>query len=82
MLLAFSAGPEELEVMLLSLTFGNIDVQRFFDPLIIASQYLNYSRVHNSHVTAVSATLFLCFITSRKRRNGEGRLGEPRASRL
>ena len=28
MLLAFSAKPEELEVLLLSVTFGNIDVQR------------------------------------------------------
>ena len=28
MLLAFSAKPEELEVLLLSITFGNIDVQR------------------------------------------------------
>jgi hypothetical protein len=29
MLLAFAAEPEELEVLLLSLTFGNVDVQRF-----------------------------------------------------
>lgn len=29
MLLAFSAKPEELDVLMLSLTFGNVDVQRY-----------------------------------------------------
>lgn len=29
MLLAFSASPEELEVLMLSLTFGNVDVQKY-----------------------------------------------------
>lgn len=28
MLLAFAAKPEELEVLLLSITFGNIDVEK------------------------------------------------------
>jgi inosine-uridine nucleoside N-ribohydrolase len=28
MLLAFSAAPDEVEVLLLSLTFGNIEVRR------------------------------------------------------
>lgn len=28
MLLAFSAKPEELDILMLSLTFGNVDVQR------------------------------------------------------
>jgi hypothetical protein len=28
MLLAFAASPEEVEVLLISLTFGNIEVQR------------------------------------------------------
>jgi inosine-uridine nucleoside N-ribohydrolase len=30
MLLAFAAKPEELEVLLLSVTYGNVDVQRYF----------------------------------------------------
>ena len=29
MLLAFSATPDELEVLMLSLTFGNVDVQKY-----------------------------------------------------
>jgi len=29
LLLAFSAKPEELEVLLVSITFGNIDVQKY-----------------------------------------------------
>jgi len=29
LLLAFSAKPEELEVVLVSITFGNIDVQKY-----------------------------------------------------
>jgi len=29
LLLAFSAQPEELEVLLVSITFGNIDVQKY-----------------------------------------------------
>jgi inosine-uridine nucleoside N-ribohydrolase len=29
MLLAFSAKPEELDILMLSLTFGNVDVQKF-----------------------------------------------------
>lgn len=29
MLLAFSAKPEELDVLMISLTFGNVDVQKY-----------------------------------------------------
>ena len=31
MLLAFAASPEEIEVLLLSITFGNVDVQKCAD---------------------------------------------------
>jgi hypothetical protein len=29
MLLAFSAKPEELDILMVSLTFGNVDVQKY-----------------------------------------------------
>jgi inosine-uridine nucleoside N-ribohydrolase len=29
MLLAFSAKPEELDILMLSLTFGNVEVQKY-----------------------------------------------------
>jgi len=48
MLLAFSARPEELEVLLISLTFGNVGVQKygwlfFFFPffLILRSPFVS-----------------------------------------
>jgi len=31
MLLALAAKPDELEVMLLSVTYGNVPVQRYFE---------------------------------------------------
>jgi hypothetical protein len=33
MLLAFSAKAEEIEVLMLSLTFGNVEVQKYDSPL-------------------------------------------------
>jgi hypothetical protein len=35
MLLAFAASPEEIEVMMLSITYGNVDVQRYLQILLL-----------------------------------------------
>jgi hypothetical protein len=35
MLLAFAASPEEIEVMMLSVTYGNVDVQRYLQILFL-----------------------------------------------
>lgn len=59
MLLAFSAKPEELDILMLSLTFGNVDVQRYVPLLSFASfhapkrgvqnhDHMNFSRLTNA----------------------------------
>jgi inosine-uridine nucleoside N-ribohydrolase len=36
MLLAFSAKPEELDILMLSLTFGNVEVQKYVIPDMVS----------------------------------------------
>jgi hypothetical protein len=36
MLLAFSAKPEELDILMLSLTFGNVEVQKYVIPDVMS----------------------------------------------
>lgn len=35
MLLAFAASPEEIEVLMLSVTYGNVEVQRYVQTLVL-----------------------------------------------
>jgi hypothetical protein len=83
MLLAFSAKPVELEVLLLSVTFGNIDVQRSAYRSLIHS--LNVKLCFHAEVrasSAVFATSSHYFILLRKSGNGEKVTGGRRGSRL
>ncbi|KAF2791773.1 nucleoside hydrolase [Melanomma pulvis-pyrius CBS 109.77] len=45
MLLAFSAKPEELEILMLSITFGNVDVQNCLRNIVTLFHYIEKERV-------------------------------------
>lgn len=42
MLLALAAKPEEIEILLLSITYGNVEVRRYCKPLILMRKLANY----------------------------------------
>lgn len=54
MLLAFSAKPEELDILMLSLTFGNVDVQRYVLNGLSATHYLVRTRRFDARKTLLN----------------------------
>lgn len=76
LLYALASSPEDIEVLLLSIAFGNVNVQKFVsvDPSASVHVVLTVP-------IAVFAMLFPCSMSSRRRYAGVKSMADPKASK-
>ena len=72
MLLALAAKPEEIEILMLSVTYGNVEVQRYKLPRPI-------DRISLIHYPAVSEMLLPSFMSLKRSWSGERLVDSSRA---
>ena len=76
MLLAFASKPEELEILMLSLTFGNVEVQKYVSLLFVQTGYRRCQgliRVYFASCLRNVVTLFHYIEKERAWRKANGR---------